>query len=89
MRGMKETPIHRLTADTTDLHFAEITCYVAGPLVLGLGFWKLGSLALSETELFFGVLLTTCLGFLCVIFGQLAGLSRLVKSSRSASRSKP
>ena len=54
----------KLTSDPLDSGICQLACWAASLLVLGLGFYKLAALRLTEPELFFGVLLVLALGLL-------------------------
>lgn len=61
----------KISSDGFDAGFGQLACWVGSILVLGLGFFKLGSLPLTETELFFGTLLVLSVGLLGVNAGLL------------------
>lgn len=61
----------KLTSDRFDAGFGQVACWLAAVLMLVLGFVKLTSLSLTETELFLGVMLVLTLALLCVNLGML------------------
>ena len=61
----------KLSSDRFDVSMGQLASWVGAILVLSLGFLKLGSLSLTETELFFGLLLVLTVGLLCVCLGFL------------------
>ena len=61
----------KITSPGVDAGMGQLACWVGSILVLGLGFLKLGSLPLTETELFFGLLLVLAVGLLGVNLGML------------------
>ena len=65
------TLIRKLSSERFDVGMGQFTCWIVAILVLSLGFYKLGTLALTETEIFFGLLLVSTVGLLCVCLGYL------------------
>ena len=61
----------KISSDRFDARFAQFACWAGSILVLGLGFLKLASLPLTETELFLGLLLVLAVGLLGVNLGFL------------------
>ena len=66
----------RTTSEAFDIRFAQVACFVAAVLVLALSIWKLTRLDLTETQLFFGVLLSLFVPLLCVVVGLLLPVVR-------------
>lgn len=66
--------IRKLTSDRLDNRIGELSAYGASLVVLLLGFRKLVSLELTETNLFFGSLLVLAVSLLAVNCGLLMGL---------------
>ena len=61
----------KISSDGFDAGMGQLACWAVSILVLGLGFLKLASLPLTETELFFGLLLVLAVGLLGVNLGML------------------
>ena len=64
-----------LTYSGTDAKLLQITCWLASGMVLVLGMLKLTTLPLTETELFFGLLLVLTVGLLGVLIGLVVPLT--------------
>ena len=62
---------NKLSTPEFDTNMGTIACWVAALLVLVLGFLKLASLPVSETQLFFGLLLVLTVGLLGICLGFL------------------
>ncbi len=60
---------HKVTSDLFDNGLGQIAFFAGAILVLVLSFWKLTRLDLTETELFFGTLLSLAVPLLCVLIG--------------------
>ncbi|WP_166829657.1 hypothetical protein [Thalassoroseus pseudoceratinae] len=68
--------LHRpLTSVTLDAKAGQLVSWFAALLVLILGFYKVVRLPLSETELFFGLLLVATVSLLCVLIGLVLPLA--------------
>ncbi len=67
--------IRPLTSGSTDAKWAQIACWLASGMVLVLGMLKLTKLPLTETELFFGVLLVLTVGLLGLLIGLVLPLA--------------
>jgi len=61
--------VRPLTSARFDVFAGRLACWVAAILVLVLGFFKLTQLPLSETELFFGLLLVLAVTMQMILFG--------------------
>ena len=61
----------RITSNEFDAGIGQLACWLVAILVLALGFLKLASLALTETELFFGLMLVLAVALLGVNLGML------------------
>ena len=61
----------RITSNKFDAGIGQLACWFVATLVLALGFLKLASLALTETELFFGLMLVLAVALLGVNLGML------------------
>lgn len=76
----------KLSPEGFDVSMGQFACWVVAILVLSLGFIKLGSMSLTETELFFGLLLVVTVGLLCVCLGFLLRIeynTRMQSDNRS------
>jgi uncharacterized membrane protein len=60
-----------ISSDAFDTRLGQGTCFVASIVVLVVSFWKLTQLDLTETQVFFGLLLSFCTPLLLVIIGLL------------------
>ena len=65
-----------IVADETVIRLGQIACFVAGIAVLALSLWKLSRLELTESGLFFGVLLSLVAPLLLIILGVLLPMTR-------------
>ena len=65
------TLVRKISSDDVDAKIGQLACWAASILVFGLGFLKLASLPLTETELFLGLLLVLAVGLLGVNLGML------------------
>lgn len=61
----------RLSSDTFDARFGMCACFLAGLAVLGMGFRKISTLPLTETELFFATLLVLAVALQAICLGLL------------------
>ncbi len=68
---MARTLGRKISSDGFDAGMGQMACWAVAILVLALGFLKLASLPLTETELFFGLLLVLAVVLLSVNFGML------------------
>ena len=73
----------KISSDRFDAGMGQLACWAASILVLGLGFLKLASLPLTETELFFGLLLVLAVGLLCVNLGMLVRVENSTRKQGS------
>jgi hypothetical protein len=80
---MKDTITHKITSDTFDTKLGQAVCFITSVLVLVLSMWKLTRLDLSESQLFFGVLLSGCVPLLCVVVGLLLPIARAERKSKT------
>ena len=69
-----------ITSPSFDSRIGQVACWTSSLVLLVLGMLKLTTLPLTETELFFGVLLVLIASQLCVLIG-LALPVCLVKSA--------
>lgn len=72
----------RIGSDDFDVTIGQAGCWLGSILVLGLGFFKLASLPLTETELFFGLLLVLAVALLGVNLGLLLRIEQNTRSTR-------
>lgn len=76
---MQEIPMSQffksITSQSFDAKVGQIGCWIAAVTVLGMGMYKLTKLPLSETELFFGVLLVLTVSLLMVLMGLILPLT--------------
>jgi hypothetical protein len=70
---------HQITDDAFDMRLAQRACFVVSALVLGISFRKLTRLDLTESQLFFGVLLSSATPLLFIVIGLLLPIWRAVK----------
>ena len=61
--------LHPLTSKRLDATAGQIVCWLAGISIMVIGIFKLCSLPLDETGLFFGVLLVLTVTLLFVLIG--------------------
>jgi hypothetical protein len=73
----------RLSSDRFDAGMGELACWGVSILVLVLGFLKLASLPLTETELFFGLMLVFAVALLGWNLGMLV---RIDSNTRQQNR---
>jgi len=73
----------KLTSDGVDAIIGPVAGYAGALLVLALGFRKLALLPLTETELFFGILLVLAVVLLCVNLAMLTGMQLNGRKQRS------
>ncbi len=71
-----------LTSATLDAKAGQLACWGTAIFVLMLGFYKLVRLPLTETELFFGVLLVASVSMLCVLIGLVLPLAVRQETNR-------
>lgn len=64
-----------LTSNQTDVRWGQIACWLSAVTALVLGMLKLAELPLTETELFFGVLLVLTVALLGVLIGLVLPLA--------------
>lgn len=64
-----------LTSNMTDVKWGQCACWLASIAVLVLGMYKLTDLPLTETELFFGLLLVVAVTMLGVLIGLVLPLA--------------
>ncbi len=60
-----------IVADDTVAKLGRVLCFVAGIFVLVLSLWKLSRLDLTESQIFFGVLLSSITPILLIVSGLL------------------
>ncbi len=65
----------KLTSDTFDAKLGQFSCFTTSAVILLLSFWKLAQLELSEAQLFFGILLASCVSLLFIVIGLLLPLT--------------
>ncbi|NBR06573.1 MAG: hypothetical protein EBT92_12460 [Planctomycetes bacterium] len=65
-----------ITSHSFDAKFGQVGSWLAAIVVLGMGMYKLTKLPLSETELFFGVLLVFTVSLLMVLIGLILPLTQ-------------
>ena len=70
-----------IVADNTLLSLLQIMCFLLSIVALVLSFWKLSRLDLTESQLFFGVLLSLITPLLFIVLGLLLPLARTVKNA--------
>ena len=66
----------KLSSDRFDAGLGQLACWSVSLLVLVLGVLKLAALTLTETELFFGLLLVVAVALLLCNLGMLARIDR-------------
>lgn len=64
------------TTQSFDSKVGQVGSWFAAVFLLGMGFYKLSKLPLSETELFFGVLLVLNVTMLMVLMEMILPLTR-------------
>ena len=64
-----------ITSQSFDVKFGQVGSWIAAVAVLGMGMYKLTKLPLSETELFFVVLLVLTVTLLMVLMGLILPLT--------------
>lgn len=84
MSAILKSLLRPLTSDSFDAKAGQLACWLVSGLVLVLGFLKLFRLSLSETELFFGILLVLAVTLLGVLIGLVLPIA--ADSKRSGSR---
>ena len=84
MSAIVKSLLRPLTSDGFDAKAGQLACWLVSALVLVLGFLKLFRLSLSETELFFGILLVLAVTLLGVLIGLVLPIA--ADSKRSGSR---
>ena len=72
---------HKITNDVFDMRLGQGACFVAGLLVLAVSLWKLTRLDLTESQLFFGLLLSFVTPLLFIVLGLLLPILRAVKKA--------
>ncbi len=60
-----------VSSDAFDLKLGQFVCFTASVVLLFTSWWKLTTLDLGESQLFFGLLLSICPPLLLVIIGLL------------------
>lgn len=58
-----------VSSDAFDLKLGQLVCFTGSVVVLFTSWWKLTTLDLGESQLFFGLLLSLCPPLLLVIVG--------------------
>jgi len=71
MKAMRKLLGFRFSTEKLDGHFAQLTFFLVGLMILSIGFHKLTTLTLNPTEAFFGILLVLILGTQCIGLGSL------------------
>ena len=61
----------QITSELSGAKFAQIACYVSAVGVCAIAMWKIGTLQLTESELFFGVLQVLVVFMLIICVGTL------------------
>jgi len=61
----------QLTSEVSSAKFAQVACYVTAIGFFALAMWKIATLQLTETELFFGVLQVLAVFMLIICVGTL------------------
>ena len=64
-----------ITSHSFDVKFGQVGSWIAAIAVLGIGMYKLTKLPLSETALFFGILLWLTVTLLMVLMGLILPLT--------------
>ncbi len=82
MRPIVQAFGHKITSDRFDSGLGQLACWFSSVLMLALGFFKLASLPLTESELFFGLLLVLAVALLGVILGMLLRIERKLQASQ-------
>ena len=79
MEAMHRMLTYRLTTRDRAGRMAQMACYFAGVLLLCLGFYKLNTMAsaLSEIELFYGILLILAVALLMICLGTLTRIAAM------------
>jgi uncharacterized membrane protein YiaA len=72
---------YKVTSDLFDVKFGQGACFLAGLLVFVLSFWKMTRLELTESQLFFGVLLSFATPLLFIIMGLLLPIVRSIQKA--------
>ena len=67
--------VRKISPESFDTKLGKLASFAVGLLVLVLSGWKLARLELTETELFFGVLLSLAVCLLFVVMGLLLPLA--------------
>ena len=70
-----------IVADNTLLSLLQSICFVLSIAALALSFWKLSRLDLTESQLFFGILLSSITPLLFIVIGLLLPFARTVKNA--------
>jgi hypothetical protein len=70
-----------LSSARWDAKFGQIVCWLVSMMVLVLGMFKLTRLPLTETELFFGILLVLTVTLLGLLIGLVLPLTSMRKAS--------
>jgi uncharacterized membrane protein YiaA len=76
-----QTLNRNIVADDAMAKFVRVLCFVAGIFVLGLSLWKLSHLDLTESQIFFGVLLSGIMPMLLIVLGLLLPIAITPKSA--------
>jgi len=71
-----------IVADDTVARFVQILCFVVSIFVLTLSLWKLSRLDLTESQIFFGVLLSVITPMLFILLGVLMPIAIAPKNAR-------
>jgi len=72
---------HKITSDVFDMRLGQGGCFTACAFVLWASFWKLTRLELTESQLFFGVLLSFVTPLLLVVIGLLLPMCSAIKKA--------
>ena len=74
MNVVKRVAAYRISPAVLDGTVGELLCYLAAVAVMILGFRRLGTLAVSPSEAFLGILLVLAVGLHLVCLGVLMRL---------------
>ena len=74
----------RITSESRDLSIGSIIMYAGGIGIFTLSILKMGKLHLTETQLFFGLLLVVCVMMQMVVGGMLLGVLGRISSVQKA-----
>jgi len=70
-----------IVADDTVAKLVRVLCFLASIFVLSLSLWKLSHSDLNESQIFFGVLLSSVTPMLLIILGLLLPIAITSKST--------